>query len=84
MDARVSTRRVDPFTVYSRPVFAYREAVGHGADFEQALGVATARFDGLVATDAALVRRQMERDKYRQAGVTKAPSRDPSREVQGR
>ena len=62
---------VDPFTVYSRPVFAYREAVGHGADFEQALGVATARFDGLVATDAALVRRQVERDKYRQAGVTK-------------
>ena len=62
---------VDPFTVYSRPVFAYREAVGHGADFEQALGLLRLVSTGWSPRMRRWCGDKWSETKYRQAGVTK-------------
>lgn len=54
-------RPVEPFEVYSRPVFEARKALTQGVDFEEATAVALKRIEDVVLTDVALARREAAR-----------------------
>lgn len=61
-------RNVDPFDVYSRPIFAYRDAIARGLDEQMAQTEAFQRAEMLAMTDNLLARRdaavqQFERDQ---------------------
>lgn len=63
-------RTAEPFEVYSRPVFIYRDAVAYGAEFQAAHAAAMRQVETLVATDMTLAAREAERDTYEAANVT--------------
>lgn len=64
-------RAADPFAVYSRPVFEFRDAVARGLSEELALIEAQQRAEVISLTDALLARRDASRPVMKAAGVTK-------------
>lgn len=64
-------RDADPFDVYSRPVFTYREAITAGEPPAVAEEEAQHRAEVISLTDAQLVRREAAARTLEEAGVTK-------------